>query len=568
MKRVAALNLFPIVGLLFFAACVAYAKPAPASEQSLTALRQHSPSASASRNQFNINNRTQIASTNEDARILHVLNRLTFGPRPGDVEAVRTIGVDRFIQQQLNPEQIPIPETVSKVAQYPSLRETPARMFLTFGRPAIQALAKAGREQNNNAESAGANLDGAARSSSATRGEEKAKRNRIDPDGQKLLRDNYKTIYGQATTARLTRALQSPRQLEELMVDFWFNHFNVSMDKGLDHLWTAGYEENAIRPHVLGKFRNLLGATSHHAAMLFYLDNWQNTAPQSQGARGRFKGINENYARELLELHTLGVDGGYAQKDVVELARVLTGLGLQGRKGLRVTGGGMNSPNGVFFDAARHDFTDKVLLGQRIKGSGEGEIEQALDMLARHPSTARHISYKLAQYFVTDKPPAALVEKLAARFTQTDGDIKQVLSTLFQSEDFWNTAHIGTKFKNPQRYLYSSLRAVDADVKNQFMALAFLKQSGMPLYQCLTPDGYKNTQEAWLSPDALTNRINVATILATGRVPGITPRLNDYRILFKNLGPSVSTQTANTIASAPQPIRSALVLGSPEFMMY
>lgn len=506
------------------------------------------------------------SSDDLEARIIHALNRLTFGPRPGDIEAVRTMGVDRFIEQQLNPEQLQLPESVSKIAQYPSLQETPARMFLTFGRPAFQALAKAARQENNNANNTGAdtnaNLDSAAR---AAKRDQDVKQ---DPDGQKLLRQNYKTIYGQATTARLTRALQSPRQLEEVMVDFWFNHFNVSMDKGLDHLWTAGYEEKAIRPHVFGNFRALLGATSHHAAMLFYLDNWQNTSPQSQGAKGRFKGINENYARELLELHTLGVDGGYTQKDVVELARILTGLGLQGRKGLRVTGGGMNSPNGVFFDPSRHDFTDKVLLGRRIKGSGEGEIEEALDMLARHPSTARHVCYKLAQYFVADTPPDALVDKLAARFTQSDGNIKEVLTTLFKSGEFWDRAHFGVKFKSPQRYLFSSLRAVDADVKNQFILAAFLKQAGMPLYQCLTPDGYKSTQEAWLSPDAITNRINVATILAVGRIPGVMPRQSDYRVLLKNLGPSLSSATANTIASSPQPLRSALVLGSPEFMMY
>lgn len=365
------------------------------------------------------------------------------------------------------------------------------------------------------------------------------------------------------------------------MTEFWFNHFNVSMDKGLDHIWVGSYEEVAIRPYVLGRFRDLLGATAHHAAMLFYLDNWQNSAPRKafsgdlpngkvlnpQAPIARAKGLNENYARELMELHTLGVDGGYTQQDVIALAKILTGLGLQSRRG-PLENGGLSNKFGNNFNSARHDFSDKVLLGKTIKGRGEEEIEEALDMLSGHPSTAHHISYQIAQFFVSDEPPQVLVDRMSKKFLATDGDIKAVLSEMFHSQEFWDEKHRDSKFKSPYRYVVSVMRASNTDANNVVPIVQFLKQQGMPLYQCLTPDGYKHTEVAWLNSDALLNRLNFVTGLASGKIPNLKPDLNGYEEVQQLLGRSASAATLAAVKSAPEQLKVSLVLGSPEFMKY
>jgi uncharacterized protein (DUF1800 family) len=360
------------------------------------------------------------------------------------------------------------------------------------------------------------------------------------------------------------------------MVDFWFNHFNVYAQKGLDHLWTGAYEQEAIRPFALGRFRDLLGATARHPAMLFYLDNWQNSAPGT-GRGGKRRGLNENYARELMELHTLGVDGGYTQNDVIALARIFTGWGLGGPR----VGAGRG---GFYFDPKRHDNGEKIFLGQTIAGRGMSEGEQALDILARSPASARHISYKLAQYFVADDPPPALVERLARRFTDTDGDIRAVLTTLFQSTEFHDPRNRGNKFKTPYQYAVSAARAAGEPVVNARPLAGWLTQQGMPLYGCLTPNGYKNTQDAWLNPDAMTRRINLATALASGRVPLGTAMIAapfatkvgerdssdvaplDWTALAHTMGERFSSPTRGAIDVAPERLRAALILGSPDFM--
>ena len=391
-----------------------------------------------------------------------------------------------------------------------------------------------------------------------------------DGDDKKMeaqIRQNlFKSVYQDTSKARILRALESPRQLQELMTDFWFNHFNVFSNKGLDHIWIGSYEEQAIRPHALGKFRDLLETTCHHAAMLFYLDNWRN---RSQAA-GKVNGSNENYARELMELHTLGVDGGYTQKDVTELARILTGLGLPDpKRPLQIAAVQSANPRfGCYFDPKRHDFGDKVLLGHTIKGSGSGEIEEALDILAASPATAHHISYQLAQYFVADSPSPALVDKLAGTFTKSDGDIRQVLNVLFHSPEFWSKESENAKYKSPYRYLISSLRAVDAKPANYDALTGFLRAQGMPLYGCLTPDGYKNTMSAWLNPDMLLKRINFATGLTLRRMPAVYSGQTDSQQLTATLGDIFSTKTTDAVKKAPEPLKAALILGSPEFMKY
>ena len=272
-----------------------------------------------------------------------------------------------------------------------------------------------------------------------------------NPELEKAQRERVQIILRDASEARILRALLSPRQLHEVMVDFWFNHFNVFSGKGLDDVWIGNYEQQAIRPFVLGRFRDLLFATTKHPAMLVYLDNALSTAPGSPGARGRQKGLNENFAREVMELHTLGANGGYTQEDVVTLARVLTGWGV-------------NPPNArmfpeyaAVFEGARHDYSPKVFLGHPLKSRGKAEGEEALDILAHSPATAHHIAFELAQYFVADEPPPGLVERLAARFLETDGNIREVLRTLFASNEFWDSR--GAKYKTPYQFVISAVRA-------------------------------------------------------------------------------------------------------------
>ena len=498
--------------------------------------------------------------------ILHVLNRLAFGPSSDDVQHLRAIGIDAYVEEQLDPQSIPEnPELVRHLSELETLRLQPSQLFALYGPPRPAE---------------GANPS---------------------PDEVKARRERARVILQQAAEARVLRAMLSRRQLQEVMVDFWFNHFNVFAGKGLDHLWVGAYEEEAIRPYALGKFRDLLLATARHPAMLFYLDNAQNAAPGSPGLRGKEAGsLNENYAREVMELHTLGVSGGYTQDDVVALARALTGWGLA-RRNLRDG----NEP-AVSFDPARHDFGPKLLLGQPLQASGAGEEEEALDRLARHPATAHHIAFELAQYFVADAPPPGLVDRLAARFWESDGDIRTVLRTLFASREFRDAA--GAKYKTPYQFVVSAARAAGVEVRNPRPLLVAMGRLGMPIYGCQTPDGYKNTEEAWLSPDATTLRISFATAFARGNLPvaaipptapspapaspvavpgagdpapsmpvaasaagadqGVKGEPVDAGRLERLLGPSLGERTRAVISEAPAPLRAALLLGSPDFMRH
>jgi uncharacterized protein (DUF1800 family) len=312
--------------------------------------------------------------------------------------------------------------------------------------------------------------------------------------------------------------------------------------------------------------------------MLFYLDNQLNTEPGSPGAKGNLTGINENYAREIMELHTLGVNGGYTQNDVIALAHILTGWGLQ-RQDLR-----FGSGPAAAFDPMRHDFSPKVFLGKTIAPSGEPEGVQAIDMLASSPATAHHIAFELAQYFVADQPPPALVDRLAQRFRATDGDIRAVLKTLLTSAEFRDS--VGQKYKTPYQYVLSAARAAEVEVNNPRPLLGTMARLGEGLYQCQTPDGYKNTEDAWLSPDATTLKIGFATALGRGNLPlkaappeepggmGMTPQpqlVSDQppakpQPLDALLGPVLSDNTKATVAEAPDNLKAALILGSPDFM--
>ncbi|BAY83321.1 hypothetical protein NIES267_28080 [Calothrix parasitica NIES-267] len=475
---------------------------------------------------------TELQNTEvENSKILHIINRLSFGATPGDVAKVREIGIDKYIQQQLS-ESIPEPQSLkNKLSQLQTLGLTPAQLHSQYS---VRRLPKP------------------------------------TPEIRKQRRKKQRLILQQAVKARLLRSSESPQQLQEVMVDFWYNHFNVYQNKGLTRLWIGAYEEQAIRPHVFGKFRDLLGATARHPAMLFYLDNWQNTAPNNR-PRGRFKGLNENYARELMELHTLGVDGGYTQADVINLAKIFTGWGFR-RPGVKFKDG-----YDFYFNSKRHDFTDKVFLNQEIKGSGIAEGEQALNILAKHPATARHISYKLAQYFVADKPPKTLVDKLSKRYLATDGDIRAVLETLFKSPEFWDKKYYKAKFKTPYQYVISSIRATDTPINDFPRINSVLHRMGMPLYGNQSPDGYKNTQEAWLNPNGINWRLSFANTIGRGGLknrnrnnkqnqPRRPNKPVDSMELTNTLGNNFSPKTQEVINSSPPNQRAVIILGSPEFM--
>jgi uncharacterized protein (DUF1800 family) len=473
-----------------------------------------------------------------DAKVLHILNRLSFGPRPGDIETVKSQGIEAYIQSQLKPDSIAQPQSLTQqLASLEILRMSPVELMGEYQQIQMQRrMQKEGQQPNS----------------------------QMLREARQQVRDRVRHVQQQAAQGRLLRAIASNHQLEEVMTDFWYNHFNVFQGKGLDRFLVASYEEQAIRPNVLGKFRTLLEATAKHPAMLFFLDNWQNTAPNSPGAKGRYKGINENYARELMELHTLGVNGGYTQQDVISLAHILTGWGFARRSKTAV---GNTDPSGFYFDANRHDSSDKVFLGQTIKGGGIEEGEKALDILARHPATARHISYQLAQYFVADEPPQSLIDKLTKRFQETDGDIRAVLGTLFQSSEFLDPKYYNAKFKTPYQYVVSAIRATGTDVQDFRSVYGLLNQMGMPVYGCSTPDGYKNTESAWLNPDAIIRRINFSSALAGGRILGGKPV--DTQQLSQTLGNNFSPQTKAVLTSGTEKqMQTALMLGSPEFMRH
>jgi uncharacterized protein (DUF1800 family) len=379
-------------------------------------------------------------------------------------------------------------------------------------------------------------------------------------EARKAFQQRLNGLAREAASRMLLRAVYSPQQLREQMTWFWFNHFNVHQAKHALRAAVADYED-ALRAHALGRFRDLLRASALHPAMLVYLDNARNAAGK----------INENYARELLELHTLGVDGGYTQRDVQELARVLTGLGVRLeqepphlRPALRRQEWHRDL---VEFNPRRHDFGDKQLLGQTVRGGGIEEIEQVLDRLARHPSTARFVSRKLAVCFVADEPPAALVERLQRRFQQTDGDIAEVMRALVESPEF--TASLGQKFKDPLHYVVSATRLLhdgDESAVNTGPLLAGLARLGELPYNRQTPDGYPLDRQAWASPGQMNTRFEIARSLVGAAVTGSVPPRADalYR---EGHAARLSDATRQVLAQAGSPQEwNGLLLASPEFM--
>ena len=411
-----------------------------------------------------------LPSTTSEADARHLLDRLAFGAAPGDLQRVQQIGARQWIDEQLHPERIAEPEALSRyVAAQTRVAESPAALY-----------ARLGPEQRR----------------SASR----------DRTALQAFRRERSQVLAQAQNLRLMRAVASPAQLQEVLVDFWFNHFNVYAGKSqVAPLWMGAYEREAIRPHVLGRFRELLGATAEHPAMLLYLDNARSSRPPLKpAAKG---GINENYARELMELHTLGVDGGYQQADVLALARILTGWTYLTKKMIE-----QPAAPAFVFAADRHDKGAKRWRGQSFAaGGGREEGVAALDRLARDPATARHIARRLVQYFIADEPPPAAVDRVAQRFLKTDGDLRETLRALFESPEFWSASARGAKFKTPYQYVVSVARSRgDADRVDPRKLVTALRDLGQPLYGCVTPDGYSNVAADWLSPGGIAARVHFA----------------------------------------------------------
>jgi uncharacterized protein (DUF1800 family) len=545
---------------------------------------------------FTAAQKSAVPASADDRTILHVLNRIGFGARPGDVDRVRQIGVAAYIEQQLRPEQVADATLDARLSSFTTLSMSSQELAEEYFIPARQMQ----RQQQQQQRQQPAPDPGMAGMAGATPPAPPPGQAAVSPE-LRMARQNQATVLNELTQARLLRATLSERQLNEVLVDFWFNHFNVFVGKGQVRDYLPEYERDVIRPHVLGSFRELLGAVAHSPAMLFYLDNWQSSAPnatpqipaqlqerlnnsrltpqqraqlqirlqQAQMQRPRqARGLNENYGRELMELHTLGVDGGYTQKDVVDVARALTGWTID-----RPQQGG-----GFVFRREMHDTAEKTILGQRFPaGRGEDEGERVLDLLAAHPSTARHIAFKLAQRFVADEPPPALVDRVAQVFTSTKGNLRETVRAVVTSPEFFAPAAYRAKVKTPLEFVISAARATNTVMNNaQPMVQALRMQLGMPLYGCQPPTGYSSTADAWVNTGALLSRMNFALQLVNGQARGLrvtmrglapdTSEASRDRVINTLLAGDVSASTKQTLAKAETPEQLvALTLGAPEF---
>jgi uncharacterized protein (DUF1800 family) len=546
-----------------------------------------------------------IVRLTEDQRILHVLNRLGFGARPGDLERVKAMGLNNYINQQLNPEKINDAVAEAKVKNLPTLSMTTAELYEKYPQPGqlLRQLQRRGdlpadlaEAQKNKTKDPGAGVPpGASRPANGTmlptdatgKNEDVAKNEsgtKIAPGAaaaqdneqyRRVIREYYlqnglqlpQRITGELQASRILRAVYSERQLQEVMVDFWTNHFNVFAGKGADRWLLVSYDRDTIRPNAMGKFSDLLLATAQSPAMLFYLDNFQSVSPNAQlgggnparrgpaqllmGDRGNNRpqvrmtnnpeqqrpqqqarrGINENYARELMELHTLGVDGGYTQKDVQEVARCFTGWTIFAPRGAgAATQAMLNGPRAdmlrenagkFFFNPRAHDDGEKVVLGHKIPaGGGFKDGLMVLDILAHSSATARFVATKLVRHFVSDDPPPALVDRIAATFTRNGGDIRETLRAIFLSPEFNSSEAYRAKVKRPFELAISAIRTLGAETTGGPQLHQWIARMGEPLYGFQTPNGYSDTAESWVNTGGLLERLNFGLTLASNRISG------------------------------------------------
>jgi len=588
------------------------ALPTPAESPAASAPRPDKPGKRA------VYHTTEIEG---DARILHALNRFTFGPRPGDIDAVRAIGLEKWFDQQLHPALIDQSDLNARLAEFPAMQWSPEELLFRAPSNAIirQALdgklpvpergalrsvyenqmyraevKKQEKEQKKAAEQP-SQMAAAAATQAETKGSpdggtgqpqasaadmnqmsmpaapttapapddgqfprilDLAPQQRVQqlaamqpeafealfkslrpqqrasllqdlpPDLREVVLDleNPQRLVNEEIIAqRLTHDIYSNAQLQEVMTDFWLNHFNVFLHKNDETpYYLVSFERDVIRPRALGKFEDLLEATAHSPAMMLYLDNASSIGPDSVAAekadrrpnnnKKKREGLNENYARELMELHTLGVNGGYTQADVTQVARILTGWTVE-----RPQRGG-----GFQFEPNKHEPGTKIVMGVKFKEHGEQEGRELLHMLATRPATAQFISRKLAVRFVSDDPPQALVDRMAKTFLSSDGDISAVLTTLFHSPEFWDSNVYRAKVKTPIEFVVSAARAANADIENMQPLANAVREMGMPLYGCVTPNGYSWMADPWVSTNALVSRMNFALSFAADRLPGIS----------------------------------------------
>ncbi|HEY6384375.1 MAG TPA: DUF1800 family protein [Candidatus Acidoferrum sp.] len=527
-----------------------------------------------------------ISELSADEAILHALNRLAYGPRPGDVERVRQMGLAKWIDQQLNPNSMDDKALEARLEDYPTLKMSSEKLIAEYPQPkqaekeaAKRAQAQLEQQQQTRSDAAAAIVakdmqrtpapkdasaaeanqppasppaDGAdanvpspmkqdpAIENSGAKGAGKRDVLGGDPNSvpRAIAEDSKRPprIVAELAMAKVTRAIYSERQLQQVMDDFWFNHLNVFAGKGEDRYYLTSYERDVIQPHTLGKFKDLLTASAKSPAMLFYLDNFLSADPRAaqreaqeryarQMARYRGwgprpvppsaqkkndRGLNENYGRELMELHTLGVDGGYTQKDVTEVARCFTGWTIEKPR-----------QNPEFkFDDRLHDPDPKYVLGKKIRAGGMKDGQEVIDLLVHDPSTARFISTKLARRFVSDNPPPALVDRMAKSFAESDGDIKTVMHTMIYSPEFWSRETYRAKIKTPFELVVSATRALGTDVDMPQPLVGWVGRIGEPIYQCQPPTGYADKADTWVNTGALLNRLNFSLALAGNKMRG------------------------------------------------
>jgi uncharacterized protein (DUF1800 family) len=543
----------------------------------------------------------------EEQRILHVLNRLGFGARPGDVERVKSMGLENYVNQQLNPEKITDTVAENKVKDLTALNMTTAELYEKYPQPGqlLRQLQQRGMLPADLAEAREERVKGGANSSSAEmpRNESMTAPPPANPleneKYRKIVEEYYREnglqrpqrILAELQSSRILRAVYSERQLQEVMVDFWSNHFNIFANKGADRWLLPAYDRDTIRPHAMRQFSTLLQATAQSPAMLFYLDNFQSVSPnatQRPRAQQQRRGINENYARELMELHTLGVDGGYTQKDVQEVARCFTGWTIfQPRGGAAAANAilgeaGRRNAGTFFFNARTHDDGEKTVLGHKIPaGGGIKDGLTVLDILSRHPSTAKFIATKLVRHFVADDPPQSLVNRVAATFTKTDGDIRETLKTIFFSKEFNSTDAYRVKIKRPFELVVSAIRTLGAETNGGPGTHQWIARMGEPLYGFQTPNGYSDAAESWVNTGGLLERMNFGLALAGNRIQGTRVDLSKFtsdKSQAKVMDESLKTILAGEISATTRetllkqldqsdPVTKVvgLILGTPEF---
>jgi uncharacterized protein (DUF1800 family) len=534
------------------------------------------------------------AKLTEDQRILHVLNRLGFGARPGDVARVKAMGLDRYIEQQLNPEKIDDSASEARLQNLETLRMTTAQLYEKYPQPgqllrqlqrrdalpADLAAARDNRQQNRanetqpkTEESTTSEMQRPANPNMANPNAANDQNPMNNAEYRRAVMEYFKEnnlrpaqfLTGELQMSRILRAVYSERQLQEVMVDFWTNHFNVFANKGADRWLLISYDRDTIRPHTLGKFSELLRATAESPAMLFYLDNFQSVSPNAQpqqllpgGNRPLAqllrmsnnpqdqrpqqqapRGINENYARELMELHTLGVDGGYTQRDVQEVARCFTGWTIIAPRGAGAAAQAvLNGPRGemirrqagsFLFRPGVHDNGEKIVLGHKIPaGGGVKDGLMVLEILAHQPATAKFIATKLVRHFVSDTPPPALVDRVAQTYMKTDGDIREMLRTILGSPEFNSPEAYRAKIKRPFELTISAVRTLGAETNGGPQLHQWIARMGQPLYGFQTPNGYSDVAEDWVNTGALLERMNFALALVSNRIPGTRVNLASF----------------------------------------